>query len=365
MKILYLIPDLDFEGAARQLTLLAAGLPAGIKRQVVALGDVVGFNPELKSRGVAVECLGWRRSIDLQPLWRLRTLLRECRPDLIHAWRPASLRLLRLLGGWSGPVILSMPFARGQRANRLGWLERWLLRGAHRLIVQSKAEAEACRWLGMRAEQIVMIPPGVAAAAEPAPRAKLEGIIGQKLGNAQVIACLGMQERYKGYSDAIWAFDILRYVIPNIHLLLMGHGPHHARLHEFVQITNLKGRVHLPGWRIDGRELLAAADVVWVPSWRSGGINAALEAMAAGRPVLAASLPDLAELIRDGQTGILYPVADKPALARQTRVLLENEEQRQWLGAAALGHVRQQFPVSALVERHVRMYESMMAIKAK
>jgi glycosyltransferase involved in cell wall biosynthesis len=359
VKILYLIPDLNFEGAARQLTLLAAGLPAGVERRVVALGDVVGFNPELKRAGVASECLGWRRLVDLHPWRRLRAMLREYRPHIVHAWRPASLRLLRLLGGWSGPVILSAPFERGQRPDHAGWLSRWLLRGAQRLVAQGEAEAAACRRLGIPADQVVVIPPGVTPAPEPAPRTKIEAIIGQKLGTARLIVGLGMQDRHKGYSDAIWAFDILRYVIPDIHLLLIGNGPHHDRLRDFVRNTGLEQRIHLPGWRGDAAALLAAADVVWAPSWRAGGINVVLEAMAASRPVVAAALPELTELIRDGQTGVLYPVADKPALARQTRILLENEEQRRWLGAAARGHALQQFPVSALVERHVKLYQTL------
>ncbi len=67
---------------------------------------------------------------------------------------------------------------------------------------------------------------------------------------------------------------------------------------------------------------------------QAGGVNAALEAQAAGRPVVAGKTLALSEVVVDGETGALFPPGDKPALARQTRLLLDDPGRAHQMGAA-------------------------------
>jgi glycosyltransferase involved in cell wall biosynthesis len=83
---------------------------------------------------------------------------------------------------------------------------------------------------------------------------------------------------------------------------------------------------------------------------------AALEAMAAGRPVVASNLPGLAELVADGETGLLVPPDDKLALARASRVLLEDEPRRRRMGEAARERARTRFPLSETVRAVQEVY---------
>ena len=73
--------------------------------------------------------------------------------------------------------------------------------------------------------------------------------------------------------------------------------------------------------------------MVWVPSRDGGGVCAALEAMAAGRPVVATRVPELEEIIVDGETGFLVRRATRPSLARQTRLLLDDAALASRLGS--------------------------------
>jgi D-inositol-3-phosphate glycosyltransferase len=91
---------------------------------------------------------------------------------------------------------------------------------------------------------------------------------------------------------------------------------------------------HLPA-RSDAAALLAHADVVWVPSRSECGRQVLLEAMGAGRPVVASALPGLAALVSDGVTGLLTPPGDPPTLARQTRRLFDDPEFAKRLGDTA------------------------------
>src|SRR5438552_8595799 len=107
-KILHLIPTLDYGGSARQLQLLATGLPVSrFQVRTCTLsrgGPVAGL---LESSGIPVDTLGWHRLLDIRPFQRLRQLVRQWRPDVIHAWGSSSLRAICLTGRFAGRLVAS------------------------------------------------------------------------------------------------------------------------------------------------------------------------------------------------------------------------------------------------------------------
>jgi glycosyltransferase involved in cell wall biosynthesis len=172
------------------------------------------------------------------------------------------------------------------------------------------------------------------------------------------VVCAGPLEPHKGYGDALWAFEILRYVAPDLHLLIVGDGSHRRKLQADARIGK-STQIHFLGTQPDAAELLALADIVWIPSRAGGGVNVALEAMAAKRPVVATRLPGLAEVIVDGATGYLVPRGDRVALARQTWLLLGDADRRRRLGEAGRLHAAERFDVAALRRRFSDLYESL------
>ena len=96
MNILFVIPSLDYGGAARQLTLIAEGLPRErFRSRVVILDHNAPWVEELRTAGVEVDILGWKRAIEAAPFFELRRLLTELRPDVVHVWGRIALRALR------------------------------------------------------------------------------------------------------------------------------------------------------------------------------------------------------------------------------------------------------------------------------
>jgi glycosyltransferase involved in cell wall biosynthesis len=160
----------------------------------------------------------------------------------------------------------------------------------------------------------------------------------------------------KGFYEAIWVLDILRYVHPDLHLVVAGSGPDRQRLERFAAATGLKAFIHFVGPVADVRPLLTRAEVVWSPGRVDTGARVVLEAMAAGRPVVASRWPRLAELIRDGETGYLVPAADKTALAARTQRLLEDAALRQAMGEAGRRRVAERFRADTLAERCAGVY---------
>ncbi len=211
------------------------------------------------------------------------------------------------------------------------------------------AEADRCRHLGVRHDHVAVVAPGVRTASATPPLADLPA--------GQLVFAAGPIEPHKGFRDAVWALDILHYLYEDLRLILAGDGSDRARVEEFARAVGVADRVAFLGRRPDLAPWLHAAELAWVPSRAGGGVNAALEAMAAGRPVIATRLPALAEVVTDGEVGCLVPPGDKTELARQTRFLLNDADRRRAYGEAGRRRAAEQFSVEKLVRRCAELYE--------
>jgi glycosyltransferase involved in cell wall biosynthesis len=352
--VLFLTPDLEPCGATTQLRLLASGLPADrFRRTVCVLGRPDDAASDLRASGAEVTALGWQRLVDLPAFDRLRTLLSEHRPDVIHAWRLPALWVGALLRRWKGGrLVVSAPLSPG--GGRGGFVSRWLLRRADRVVAADRGEAERLRRLGVPDERLAVVPPGV----EPPQRHG--GRTPRALGlpdEARMVLVIGPLERYKGGYEAVWAFDMLGQLVPDLHLVLAGEGAEIPRLRRFAAQLRGGSRVHFVGRQRELAPLLAEAEVVWAPVRADAGRCAVLEAMAAGVPVVASRVPAMEEIVADGETGILVAPGDKAALSRQTRLLLDDAQRRRQVGDAGRRRAAEQFTAAAVREAYIRLYE--------
>ncbi len=353
-RILFLISNLGYGGTAKQLALLASNLPRDRFELCVAVLGLRGPLAEsLEAAGVRVKALDWRRLFDLEPPLRLRRLVRDFQPDVIHTWGLPALRTLRIATGLTGqknqlPRLVasrSLP----PQPFRIGRLTRWLLCAADRIVASGPAEAFRYKQFAVPKAKIVLATPGV-----PIPTHH------SLLPTHHSLLCVGPIERHKGFRDAIWGFDILRFLFDDLQLVIVGDGPDRPRLEGFVRAIQATDRVRFPGSLPDTAASLNQANVVWVPSLADGGRQVALEAMAAGRPVVASRLPGLAEVVVDGQTGFLVPPGDKVACAKQTRRLCDDPELAHRFGEAGRQHVRQHFSLSEMVRRYAELYDDLV-----
>jgi glycosyltransferase involved in cell wall biosynthesis len=359
--LFFLASDLGPSGAAKTLALM---VPALADRYRVAVG-VVGrpggpFDAALAGAGFPPVPMPVRGPLDIGGLREARKWVRTFGPHLLHAIGPAAVRLAPFLANSEHPrrkprpIVVSAADDAGEGLR--GWWTRKILRGADRVVAATRTEAGRYRSLGVAAERVEVIPPGVPPAAPPPDPATFRKALDIPEGGRLVIAAGGFDPA-ASLRSAVWAFDVLRYTLPDLYLVLVGDGPERSRTERFARGLAFDDyRVRFAGRRPDVPALLGLAEVVWVTHTR-GGVHLALEAMAAGKPVVAADTPELAEVIEDGVTGRRVPAADRIGLAAMTSELLADPTLAGRLGAAGLARVTERHTVSGMADRYARLYE--------
>jgi glycosyltransferase involved in cell wall biosynthesis len=148
-------------------------------------------------------------------------------------------------------------------------------------------------------------------------------------------------------------------------LVIVGDGPLRESLAGQARTLGVADSVRFEGTVADVRPVLAAMDVFVLPSRAEGMSNALMEAMAAGRPVVATAVGGNTEVVTDGETGLLVPPGNPAAIARAVDGLLGDPERASRLGAAARQFVTHHFGARARVAELERLYEERLALRAR
>jgi glycosyltransferase involved in cell wall biosynthesis len=172
-----------------------------------------------------------------------------------------------------------------------------------------------------------------------------------------VITCVGRIEPEKGHRVLLEAFRQVHRRHSQAKLLVVGDGVDRDEL-EAMAARDFNGSVQFLGMRKDVPELLAASDIVAMASFHEGLPMAALEAMAARKPLVATRVGGLPQLVREGQTGLLVPAGDAAALADAVQSLVADQPRRERLAAAAFSEVQRQYSFDRTVARYEGVYQS-------
>jgi glycosyltransferase involved in cell wall biosynthesis len=214
------------------------------------------------------------------------------------------------------------------------------------------------RDLLIRESKITVVPNGVP------PLVPAMGDLRRELGlapEARILLAVGNLYPVKGHHHLIGALHRISSRHPDAHVVVAGRGEQEAALLEQAGSLGLRDRVHLLGLRADIPRLLAAADVFVLPSISEGLPIAILEAMFAGRPIIASDVGDLRYALDDGRAGRLVPPADEPALAAALHDLLSNPPAARALGEQARLRANAEFQLDTMVARYVALYRRAMA----
>ncbi len=361
-RIALIIPTLDRSGAEKQFTLLAAGLPRGrFDVHVLLLTRTGPYAEALDAARIPVTLLGKRSKFDLGAYWRLRRWLKELQPDVIHSWLFAANAYGRLAAGIvpRAKVVVSERCVDSWKQGWQLWLDRRLISRTTQLVGNSPSVVAFYRQLGVPEEKLACIPNGIEC---PAPAAIDRSEMLKECGwpaDAFVVGFVGRLAPQKRVEDLIFAVETLRQTRTNLRLLLLGDGPLRQKLEQFTRDVGCTEQVRFLGHRADTARWLELMDVFCLASSFEGMSNSLMEAMAAGKPVVASDIPANRELVLPGETGYLVPPGDRVGYMQFLRVFMDDPALRQRLGSAGQARMRHDFSVSQMIERYANLYDEL------
>ena len=258
--------------------------------------------------------------------------------------------------GGRTPVVRTFHNLRSVRRDRLG---STLYRRTAAVFAVSRMIEARCREIGIAADRIFWIPGSVdltrfTAEADPTPiREEF------KLGDAPVVASVARLATNRGHELLLSGFRLLVDRMPRARLLLVGKGETRARLEQLVADLGLGNHVIFTGYRdADLPSVLAAADCFALMAAGSDeSCRAALEAMAAARPVIARRVGALPETVVHDETGLLVDHDEPESVARALESILGDPERRRAMGAAGRASAEERFSTERSVETVERVYQ--------
>jgi len=171
-----------------------------------------------------------------------------------------------------------------------------------------------------------------------------------------IVAIVGRLREEKGHRFLFEATARLRRQFPAVLLIVAGDGSLRGELEQLATTLGIADRVRFLGFRTDVPEILAATDLFVMPSLCEGLGTAAIEASAAGRPIVASRVGGVSDVVHDGDTGRLVEPADPDDLARVMAEVLADRNQAERLGQAARRYAFDHFRVDSLVEKNLAVY---------
>lgn len=173
-----------------------------------------------------------------------------------------------------------------------------------------------------------------------------------------VIGTVGRLVPIKGYEYIIRAFALLTNEFDNSWLILVGDGFLEAYLKKLCIELGIKEKVIFAGWRSNVPDFLSLFDIFVLPSLNEGMGRVLVEAMAAGKPIVASNVGGIPDLVRDGQNGLLVEPGDVNGLCIAARKLLIDAKIRDEMGMKGRT-MAQNFSVEKMVERINALYTSL------
>jgi glycosyltransferase involved in cell wall biosynthesis len=353
LTIAHVTGETGFSGGEIQLFLLIGGLARRGHLNVLVCPPGSRSEREARRLGVAVAPVAMRSSLAPLAVVRAIAALRRASPDLVHLHTGRA--------NWVGGLAaarLGLPAITTRRMDRRvsrGLRTRWLYgRGVRHAVAISEAVRGRLLAAGVAAGRISVIPSAVDPQALAAPRSRADSR--RELGLADGDFCLlalAALERRKGLDVLLDALALLESP-PRV--LIAGDGPCRSELEARCSKLGLAGRVRFLGRREDKADLLSACDALVLPSRAEGLGVAALEAMACARPVLASRVGGLAELVRDGHTGLLVPPEDPDALARAIATLAKDTSLCHRFGEAGASRIAERHLASRMCDAYEELY---------
>ncbi|MFO7870637.1 MAG: glycosyltransferase [Kiritimatiellia bacterium] len=337
IRIIHLVEDLKIGGLERVVSTLARGLDVrrfDCRVWCVARGGAIA--DQLEAEGISVEILGITNYHNPVAVLKLVKRLREAAPAIVHTHGYYAGTVGRVAAFLARvPVVIAHVHSTywGYGRRHL-WVERLLSHVTDRIICCSNAVSDfVVGREGVDGSKVEVVYNGVEQQSAGLPPGDVKRMLG--IGeDRRIVITVASLVGHKGHRYLLDAAVEVTTRIPEAHFVIVGDGPLRSELERHASNSGIKDRVTFTGVRSDVRDLLEAADVFVLPSCDREGLGIALiEAMAAGKPVVATRLGGIPEVVEDGFTGLLVPPRDKASLAEGIAAMLTDSDAAAGMGS--------------------------------
>lgn len=365
--VLHISDSREFGGTEQTILQLLGGLDRRRWRPVLwHPRDMAASRLVDGARRVGVEQRPMDTAMGLRGLLSIPQLarqIRSLRPDVVHAHLtyPLSCKFLlaaAVLARVPAVVATSQLFVDLPRSRSVALQHAVVDSAVDRFLAVSEEVAANLRGrFGVPARKITLVRNAVApevfgASGERSLRDDWTGGC-----TMPVVLTVARLDEQKGHRFLLEAATML----PEVLFVLAGDGPLRPQLEADAAARGISDRVRFLGERSDVPALLGSCDLFVLPSVNEGLPLAILEAMAAGKPVIASSIGGIAEAIVDGQTGLLVPPGDVVALVSAIRAVVGSPTRAADFGAAGRRRAADEFSASAMVLRVADVYDELLA----
>ena len=384
MKVIRIVTRLNIGGVAHHVTNLMRGLDRTKYEQRLVCGlEGVGegsMREHIQAQGVIPILISQlvgnpRLNVsDALAFTQIVRLLRRERPMILHTHTSKAGLLGRVAAHLTGVPIIVHTFhglvLKGHygalKTSGVRAVERWLARFTDRLIaVGDEDKKDLLAYRIAPTHKIDVIPLGLELNSFINSRTR-RGVLHSELGLDSATRLIGIVGRIAPIKNHRLFFDAMTHVLAhhaNAHVIVAGDGELRAEMERYVRELAVTNRVSFLGWRHDLPQVYTDLDVVVISSNNEGTPVSAIEAMAAGRPVVASRVGGLPDVISDSETGYLVPPGNVEQLAYAVERVLRDRETTDRLRRNARESVRHKFATERLTADIDLLYRRLLAEK--
>lgn len=370
ISVLHLMNGFADSSISRIVQRVVAGLgQRGYIWHVGALADVGDMQSEFARLGAQVISFSREGTGPTQRIGRLRQYIVTNRIGIIHTHTPktilfAAVALVAVPHRFHVATkhLLNKPQDR-KRGIAYTLFDRFSLYLPNQLIAVSHAmQSEITSLPGLQGDRVKVIRNAIPCDIYNVPSNRKDCRLELGLSpEVPVVGYAGRIDRVKRIDLLLAAFSVVLKYRPGSRLLLVGDGELRRELESLAIGLGISDSVLWTGFRHDIPRLLAAMDIYVQPSTNEGLSLSLLEAMAAGKQVVATGAGGTSEIVVNGETGLLIPPGSSAVIADAVINLLENPGIGLALAEAGRARVRQEFDLQLMVERYGEIYESLAA----
>jgi len=358
VKVLHIETGRHVYGGPHQVLCLLKGLNALGINNVLVCAKGTPFARLVQQEDIACRAVPIAGDVDIPAIWRIRRIIVQEQPDIVHIHSRRGGDTLGALAGHSArfPMVLSRRVDNPE--SRVALRYKYPL-FEHIIAISGKIR-EILLAYGLDPERVTCVRDAVDFHHFQGPRDDSWRAAYSLGPHHRLIGMMAQFIPRKGHRFLLQAFSHLHARFPKLRIVLFGKGPLKRDIERQANRLGIADKIVFAGFREDMPRLLPSLEVVAHPALREGLGVSLLQASSAGVPVVASNVGGIPEAIIDNVNGLLVPAADPAALASALSRVLGDRELAQRLGAKGPDIMRERFTPEVMVQGNLDVYEAVL-----